>query len=686
MKRILLLLCLALLTSAPTHAQRQLITELLPQLQTAKEDTSKVWVLNRLALEYAFIFTDSSLLFANQAIILSEKLNCMIGKIDALLILGLVTNKFDLKKALLYDEQALKLAEEIKDEKRMADACKQIGQCYGSQGSFAKASDYQLKALELSRKIGDKKGMGQIYINLANNRNKQKKHEEMIQYGQEAIKIGEEIKDEVLIADAYVVLGNYYAFVEKNTNKGREILEKSLKIRQKRGNKRGQISLLRSIGSCYKDEKKYDLARKYYQQALQIADELKDKQAYCFTLCGIADLLQLQNKLDSSIYYYEKSLTISNTGNYYTEQQRAFLALHKAYFFQKKFEKAYHYTNLFHSLNDSITNIDNAKKIKEMKVDFELEKKEKEIALLNTEKALQTQEIKNQKLTNYLFAGGLSAMFAVALLIFRSKQKEQKLNLALHQKNDEISQQNEEIKQQSEEIFTQSEKLYTLNKLKDRLFSIIAHDLRSPIASLKNTAEQVSFGELSKESLSITQQSMKNQLRAIHSTLNNLLEWSRTQVAGAVNLAHDFPIFWVAEESINFLAEQAQAKKITIENHIPEGLKVNADIEQIRTVMRNLIGNAIKFSHENTQITANASEQLHTITISVSDQGIGMTDEQIQELFKDTQTSTRGTAGEKGTGLGLMLCKDFVEKNGGTLWVESTPAQGSTFYFTLVKV
>lgn len=678
----LLTLCLCLWWLPQLHAQRSEIDKLLPQLQTAKEDTNKVILLNKLAKTFYFFATDSSKLFANQALNLSEKINFTKGQAGALLILGSVS---DHKEALQYNEKALTLAQTIKNEKLMADAYRQIGQNYGSQGSFSTSADYAMKALALTKKIGDKKGTGQVYINLANARTNQKKYDEMIMYGEEVVRIGEELNDKVMIADGYVILGNYYAFVEKKTSKGRETLAKSLKMRRELGNKRGQISLLRSIGSCYKDEKNYTLAKEYYLQSLQLTEELKDKKAHCFTLCTIADLHQLQNRIDSAIYYYEKSLTISEKGNYYQEKQRAYQALHRAYAYKKEFSKAYQFSELYHSLSDSIINLDNTKKIKELKVDFDLEKKEKEIALLNTQSELQAEENKNQKLTSYGLAGGLLLMFALAILIFRNKENEKKAKQELQTKNDEISQQNEEIKQQSEELNTQSERLHELNKLKDRLLSIIAHDLRSPIASLKNTAEQINFGELSKEALSTTQQSMKHQLRNIHSTLGNLLEWSRTQVAGVVNEAYDFPVFWVAEESINFLEEQAQSKKVSLKNDIPENLKVHADIEQIRTVMRNLLANAIKFSHENTHITANASEQNHTITISVSDQGVGMTKAQLQALFTDTQSSTRGTAGEKGTGLGLMLCKEFIEKNEGKIWAESTPAQGTTFYFTLKK-
>lgn len=686
MNKIFFTIIATLLITNGLLAQRKEINKLLPQLQTAKEDTNKVMLLTDLAREYSFVATDSSLLFANQAIALAEKLNFPAGKINILLILGFIANKSDLKKARSYFEEALILAQKMDNQTLIAKAYKEIGATYGSQGSFATASDYHFKALAILKKLNNKREVADIYIKLANNRTKQKKYDEMIQYGQEAVKIGEEINDEVAISDAYVILGNYYAFVEKNIEKGLPILEKSLKIRQKRGNKRGQISLIRSIGSCYKDEKKYDLARKYYQKALQIADELKDKQAYCFTLCGIGDLLQLQNKLDSSIYYYEQSLTISNPGNYYHEKQRAFLALHKAYSFQKKFEKGYEYANLYHSLSDSITNIDNAKKIKEMQVDFELEKKEKEILLLNTKNELQAQESQNQKLLIFVFAFGLLALTVVALLIFRNKEKEKKAKQTLQQKNEEIKAQNEEITQQNEEISMQAEKLDELNKMKDKLFSVIAHDLRSPISSLKNTLHTSHLELLNPEDLYQMNLSLSTQLTNVDNTLDSLLQWARIQMSVVKISPQNFPLFAITDEIVSLLQDAASKKIIEIENEIPENLIVHADINHTRVILRNLLANAVKFSYQNGKVLINTSEEnINQVTVFVKDEGTGMSAEQTEALFTLNITSNRGTAGERGTGLGLILCKEFVEKNGGMIWAESEEGKGSTFFFTIKK-
>jgi two-component system, sensor histidine kinase and response regulator len=701
MKHLLCLLLFFFLTHLPLLAQKRTVDELLPQLAHSKEDTNKINLLNKLSIEFAFVNTDSGKYFATQAINLSEKLNYPKGKAEAWLNLGFIEGKSDPKKAMEYSEQALALATQIKDDWITAHAYRQIGQIYGSQGSFSKSSDYSVKALEITKKLGNKKGMAQICINLANNRNKQKKYDEMIMYGEEAVKIGEEIKDEVVISDAYVILGNYYAFVEKNIAKGKEILEKSLKIRQKLGNRRGEISLLRSIGSCYKDEKKYDIANKYYQQALQIAYELKDNQAYCFTLCGIGDLHNLRNQTDSAIYYFEKSLTISEKGNYFTEKQRAYQALYKVYAYQKQHEKAYQYANLYYSLNDSITNIDNAKKIKEMKVDFELEKKEKEIALLNTQNELQIEESKNQKLLIYLFALGLFALAVVASLIFRSKEKEKKAKQLLQQQNEVIAQknkdlqeknnhieaQNEEIIQQNEEISMQSEKLEELNKMKDKLFSVIAHDLRSPIASLKNTLHTSHLEGLSTDDLRQINVSLNHQLANVDNTVETLLQWARVQMAVVKPNPQNFPLFAVADEIVSFLQDTASKKQIEIESEIPENLIAYADINHIRIALRNILANAVKFSYENGKIVVNAkkTEDSEQIITSIKDTGTGMTPAQLSLLFTINMSSQRGTAGEKGTGLGLILCKEFIERNGGQIWVESEEGKGSVFFFSVKK-
>jgi signal transduction histidine kinase len=689
-------------------AQRKTIDQLLPQLAHSKEDTNKINLLNKLALSYAFVVPDSGKLFANQAIILSDELNFPKGKIDALLHLGLMANKVDLQQAFILYDSALVLATKINDEKRVAHAYSQIGRNYTAQGNFAKSTEYLSKALKIMKKIGDKKEIANILSAISRGYIRQGLREEAFEVGKEALNIAEEIQDKPMIASTLMIVGDYYMY-KKDLKNGFAYLTRGLSIRKELGDRQGIMNTLNAIGAYYTTNKEFTKAFSCFNESFRIAMNLNNKQVQSYALHKLALTHFYQNKhQDSVIYYSEKAFVIAQVGNFFIEKKEIVKLLHTTYASLKQHDKAYHYFTIFHTLNDSITNIDNAKKIKEMKVDFELEKKEKEIALLNTQNELQLEESKNQKLLLYLFALGLLALTVVAFLVFRSKEKEKKAKLLLQQQNEvieqknkdlqekndqieaqneEITSQNEEIVQQNEEISMQSEKLEELNKMKDKLFSVIAHDLRSPISSLKDTLHTSHLEILNPEDLRQINVSLNHQLANVDNTVETLLQWARVQMAVVKPNPQNFPLFAVADEIVSFLQETANKKQVEIESEIPENVLVYADINHIRIALRNILANAVKFSYEKGKIVVNAIETANNeqVIASIKDEGTGMTAAQLSLLFTINMSSQRGTAGEKGTGLGLILCKEFIEKNGGQIWVESEEGKGSSFFFTINK-
>ena len=231
--------------------------------------------------------------------------------------------------------------------------------------------------------------------------------------------------------------------------------------------------------------------------------------------------------------------------------------------------------------------------------------------------------------------------------------------------------------------------LVNLNATKDKFFSIIAHDLRGPLGSLNTLLDMMiddfeSFTHVETvDYLRLISDSAKN----IYSLLENLLIWSRAQ-RGLIELKSEMnDLSFLAGDAVNVLRLQADAKSIKLINNIPEGSFAYIDVNLITTVIRNLTSNAIKFTRENGSITISSKDDdPEFIAVSVTDTGVGMTDEVKDKLFRiDVNVTNIGTSGEKGTGLGLILCKEFVEKMGGRIWVDSKSGEGSTFSFTLPK-
>ncbi|MDZ7765985.1 MAG: transporter substrate-binding domain-containing protein [Melioribacteraceae bacterium] len=228
--------------------------------------------------------------------------------------------------------------------------------------------------------------------------------------------------------------------------------------------------------------------------------------------------------------------------------------------------------------------------------------------------------------------------------------------------------------------------LRELNSTKDKLFSIIAHDLRSPFSAIlgfsellidKNNDFDVAESE---EYLGLINSSTKNTLIL----LDNLLNWAKSQTGTIIYKPEKTNLSAIINEILEVSKSVAKIKNISINYTQTDDVEVYADVNMLKTILRNLISNAIKYTHSNGEIAISAVQNQNNIEITVSDNGVGMSEETCNKLFEiDTNITTTGTANEKGSGLGLILCKEFVEKHGGEIWVKSELGKGSTFIFSL---
>lgn len=246
-----------------------------------------------------------------------------------------------------------------------------------------------------------------------------------------------------------------------------------------------------------------------------------------------------------------------------------------------------------------------------------------------------------------------------------------------------------ERKRNAEAIKKFSEELKELNATKDKFFSIIAHDLKNPFITIMGFSDILlaDYNELSDEERKYYIEEMKKSADLSHNLLQNLLQWSRAQTGRIDYNPEKINLMSVVKDNFNLLEKTAANKNIKFIHKISENIFINADEAMINTVLRNLLTNAIKFSYNNSQITL-ASENYNEkeIIVKVVDSGVGMSKKRVDSLFKlDTTNTTPGTANEAGTGLGLILCKEFIEKHGGRIWVESEEGKGTTFNFTLPK-
>jgi signal transduction histidine kinase len=238
-----------------------------------------------------------------------------------------------------------------------------------------------------------------------------------------------------------------------------------------------------------------------------------------------------------------------------------------------------------------------------------------------------------------------------------------------------------------EEIKLKNELLQLINSEKDKFFSIIAHDLRGPLSAFVAATQIITedIQTMTIEEIKDITENMKSSATNIYSLLENLLEWSRLRRGGLDFIPLKFNLKKKIDECVAILADSAKRKGIVISTTVPDELVVVADSHMFETVIRNLVSNAIKFTIKGGNVSVKAGNNKdHVIEINVSDSGIGMAPELRDKLFQLKEKTNRpGTDGELSTGLGLLLCKEFIEKHNGKIWVDSEVGKGSTFSFTI---
>lgn len=229
-------------------------------------------------------------------------------------------------------------------------------------------------------------------------------------------------------------------------------------------------------------------------------------------------------------------------------------------------------------------------------------------------------------------------------------------------------------------------RLIELNATKDKLFSIIGHDLKGPLNNITGFSELIEegFETLPKESIREYNQLILQLSHSVSNLLENLLTWSRSQRQKMTASPQNIALYFIVEKCFSLYYQQALQKEITLKNEVPPAMLIYADEEMITILVRNLISNALKFSHRGGAVVVTAQPEEDHIVTEIRDTGVGIPDGGIKSLFRTNQNQPqKGTEGEKGTGLGLVICKDLIEKNRGKIWAKSEPGQGSSFFFSI---
>ncbi len=292
------------------------------------------------------------------------------------------------------------------------------------------------------------------------------------------------------------------------------------------------------------------------------------------------------------------------------------------------------------------------------------------------------------------YAGLMSGIVLQTLFIsfalgdrWRTLEKENRMakELELKRGQEENERLEMEVQLRTNKIQQQNLQLEEVNNVKDKLFSVVSHDIKGPLSSLHLTLTLAKSGALTAEEFRKISGELDLRLGETTEFIENLLQWAKLQMKGETFEPERLDLCQIANESIRLLEHDCKQKKIKLINNLNGTLDAYADVNMIRSVFRNLLTNAAKFTRADGSITLSAYKIDDRIIISVADTGVGIPKKSIDTLFTLTSITTQGTHSEKGTGLGLLLCKDFVERNGGKIWFESAVGAGTTFFFSLPR-
>jgi len=436
-----------------------------------------------------------------------------------------------------------------------------------------------------------------------------------------------------------------------------------------------EAKCLNAIGDIYLTLNNGNRAYENYLVALDLLRSVKYKDAQLAAVYNSVGRYYLkENNAERALSNLKLANPLAQTSQNQELIQVTYGLLSKTYKSLGDYKKALEYSELFKALEDFLQKEKNDRSILKMQSRYTINQKQSLIDQLELNRIQKEFELEEEKrFKNFLVI--MVALIAIILLLI--------LALFLSQRKS-----NKKLKAANRKVKTQNDELEDLNATKDKFFSIIGHDIKGPLNSLTSFSGLLMnhTSSLSTEEIQMLAKDLDQSLKNLFALLENLLQWSRSQTGNIEFSIEDFELIEMLNDNKKLLDKQAENKKITIEVKNTKPITAKAHPNSITTVIRNLLSNAIKFTEEGGQIKMGVVEESQQYVVKIADNGVGMPKDVANKIFRiDTKHSTQGTAKEKGTGLGLILCKEFVEKNGGKIWVKSEEGKGTIFSFSIPK-
>ncbi|PJJ84684.1 tetratricopeptide repeat-containing sensor histidine kinase [Mucilaginibacter auburnensis] len=684
---------LLLLLALPCFAQNKQIDSLKTALNKTKQDTSRIVLLKEIASAYTQVDLNQRLKYAKLAAQLAGKLHDQRSIADAYLSIGTaygIQGKLD--SGIMYFQKAYSTAAKINYEMVMGKSQTNMGFANDKLDNAKEAISCYFVALNIFKKIKYLPGINQCYTNIGSLYFDRGQPALAKTYFDECLKTYTADKDERGIAYALYNLGNCYQDLNKN-ELALTYLDKSLTIRKKLNDVNGVGLVQRAKGLAYLHLKEYDLAIANLDSALTAMVTLQDTYQQAAVMLALSQVYRATGDYVKAEYNALKGLKICRE---IKTKNGISLMLHeliKVYKQKKDINKAFAYQSEYVDIIDSLRN---EKLVKDITVVEFKRVKQENTALADNNRTIKSENTgyltKLQQYNNILVIIIATLAFvtlAVVVLYKRNKEK-QIVNKQLIQQKEEIAHINKELELLNEEINAQMElttsqnaELERLNSVKNKFFSIISHDLRGPLNTLHTLFKIYREGDIKEDELRALLGRLEDTILTTGAFLDNLLEWSKSQLEGIVVRAEDFDVKDTITDNLHLFQTKIEFKGLKVNNKVKHPVIVYADPNMIRLVIRNLLSNSVKFCSTGDKIEIASKIDGNDAVITIKDTGPGINEAEVEKLFSLEHAVSLTDQGEKGNRLGLILCRDMIAQNNGSLTLQTKLGIGTTFTITL---
>lgn len=573
-------------------------------------------------------------------------------------------------------EKVLALSDSVENDMHRVGVLSNLANTHARQGNIDTSLRYYFEALEKSEDAGNDEYIAIISNNLGDKFTLQENYEQAEYYLDRSREISERIDLRSNLVRVYLNLGILYQSTGR-FEEAENSFQQALDMQQEAGSLPGEIQVRYNIGTMYIEKNEFDQARTYLQESLNKSREIGFPMG---TYYGSKGMGQLEHKLGNytkAIEYFTEAAEISKSFDSKEPQLDTYEELYEAHKSAGNEDQALNWLEKVNELTEEIQSTEQDQLTAQYETKFNLRQSEQEREIAELQQEQQSAQLELQKWIILFAFAGITVLLIVGAVLIRSNQKRKRANRLLIKSNRQLKQLNKTVENQKEE-------LERLNNIKTKLFAIIAHDLRGPLSSLQSMLYLLREHELSEDETNKLITSLEKNMLENSSMMDNLLGWAKSQMNGISVNKRPFDLRHAIESVLEQFTLQAESKGVEFIIELPKNSTVCADYDLLKLVLRNLIANAIKFSYANSRIHIGADHAGDsTFRVYVKDHGIGIAKENRSKIFTDDHFTSQGTNSEKGSGLGLNLCKEYIENHGESIWFETEEGKGSTFYFTI---